>query len=357
MVEIYSPSGEENRLAEFLIGEMSKLGFRVNLDAVGNVIGKVGDGRPRVLLCGHMDTIPSLLPVNVVGDVLYGRGAVDAKAALATMIIAASQLVKEDYAGEILVVGAVDEEGKGRGVKHLVDEELDVDYAIFGEPTNVETVTIGYKGSLLLKIVCETETGHSSAPWLFENAVEKAIEIWFTIKGLKMPGERPESRFHSLSFCLRRIEGGGEGSVVPPRCEVYIEIRIPPSITVEQIRKRISEIIKKYSEENPKVKVELEVMDYTEPFMADKRSTLVKAFSRAIWRVRGKQPRLIYKTGTGDMNVFGNSTGKTTVTYGPGNSHLDHTPNEHVSLNDYLESINVLKEALKNLNQLHQAQV
>lgn len=353
MVKVYSPSGEEEGLADLLSQEMKELGFEVERDAVGNVIGRLGGGRPWVLLCGHMDTVPSIIPVKVEDGILYGRGAVDAKAPLAAMIIAASQLAREGYEGGILVVGAVDEEGKGRGVKHLVREGLDVDYAIFGEPTDVGTMTVGYKGSLLLKITCETETGHSSAPWLFENAVEKAIEIWSLIKDHVTPRERPESRFHSLSTCLRRIKGGEVYSVVPPRCEVHIEMRIPPSLTVDQLRTEVFRLIDGYRAENPAVGVEVEVEDYTEPYMADKSFLPVRALSYAIWKTRGTPARLINKTGTGDMNVFGSYTGKPSVTYGPGDPHLDHTPNEHISLSDYLESITVLKEGLRRLYELH----
>lgn len=353
MVEIYSPSGQEEKLGDLLSDEMRRLGFDVERDAIGNVIGRIGEGKPRILLCGHMDTVPGVIPVRVEDGILYGRGAVDAKGPLAAMVNAASQLVREGYVGEILVVGAIDEEGKGLGVKHLVKEGLDVDYAIFGEPTNVGAVTAGYKGSLILKITCKTETGHSSAPWLFDNAVEKAIEVWNLIKDHKMPQEKPQSRFHSLSSCLRRIEGGETGSVVPSWCEMQIDMRIPPSLTVAMLRDEALRLVDEYRAKNPTVWVEWEVEDYTEPYVSDKSSMLVRAFSSAIRKVRGTPMMLINKTGTGDMNVFGHATGKPTVTYGPGDSHLDHTPQEHISLKDYLDSIVMLKEALKKLYELH----
>jgi len=355
MVRTYSPSGAEERMADLLSGEMKGLGFEVERDAVGNVIGRLEGGRPRVLLCGHMDTVPGAIPVKVEDGVLYGRGAVDAKGPLAAMVVAASQLAREGYGGSILLVGAVDEEGKGRGVKHLVREGLDVDYAIFGEPTDVETITVGYKGSLHLKITCETETGHSSAPWLFENAVEKAIEIWSLLKDLRMPQERLGSRFHSLSSCLRRIEGGGGGSIVPSQCEMHIDMRIPPSLTVDHLHAEVRGLIEGYRAENPAVEVKLEVEDSTEPYLSDRRSPLVRALSHAIWKVRGTRVKIMNKTGTGDMNVFGPSTGKPTVTYGPGDSHLDHTPNEKIPLSDYLDSITVIKETLKRLRELDQS--
>jgi LysW-gamma-L-lysine carboxypeptidase len=353
MVKIYSPSGQEGELANFLSNEMAKLGFDVEIDRVGNVIGKLGEGRPRILLCGHMDTIPGIIKVRVEEGILYGRGTVDAKGPLATMIIAAAQLVDEGYDGEIIVVGAVDEEGRGRGVKHLVQEEIDVDYAVFGEPTNVETMTIGYKGSLHIKVTFETETGHSSAPWLFENSVEKAIEVWELIKDRFEPKEVAESKFNTVTICLRRVEGGGQGSVVPNRCEIHVELRIPPSITTTQFQGDVLELIDGYRKLNPAVNLKVEILDSTEPYVADRRSLLVRALTRSIWKTRKTQAKLIYKTATGDMNVFGNATGKPTITYGPGDSHLDHTPNEHIPLVDYLNSIEVLKEALRGLVEMH----
>lgn len=352
-VEIYSPSGQEEELASFLSGEMENLGFEVERDAVGNVVGRLGGGRPRVLLCGHMDTVPGVIPVRVEDGTLFGRGTVDAKAPLAAMIVAASQLAEEGYEGEIIVVGAVDEEGRGKGVKHLVQEGIDVDYAVFGEPTDVETINIGYKGSLNIRVTFETETGHSSAPWLFENSVEKAIEVWELIKDRFEPKETPESRFHTITTCLRRIEGGGAGSVIPPRCEMHVEFRIPPSMRVAKLQGDVLRLIDGYGERNPAVKIDVETLDSTEPYLADRRSLLVKALTRSIWKVRGTQARIMNKTGTGDMNVFGNSTGKPTTTYGPGDSHLDHTPNEHIALADYLSSIEVLKGALKMLYEMH----
>lgn len=307
MVETYSPTGQETDLAGLLLNRMQRLGFTAEIDEVGNVIGRIGEGRPRVLLCGHMDTVPGFIPVKVEDEVLYGRGAVDAKAPLAAMIVAAEELSRDGYKGQIIVVGAVDEEGKGTGIKQLVNDGLDIDFAVFGEPTNVDTITVGYRGSLLLKITCMTETGHASAPWLFENSIEKAFEVWNLIKGYTAEHENPESRFNSLSSCLRRIEGGETASIVPPRCDMHIEIRIPPSLTVKTVTDEVIGLIKEYKVKNPAVTIEVNTEDFTEPYVADRHSPLVRAFSHAILRVRGTRTKLIYKTGTGDMNIFGSS--------------------------------------------------
>jgi LysW-gamma-L-lysine carboxypeptidase len=331
---------------------MTELGLVVRRDVVGNVIGEYGQGSPRVLLCGHMDTVPPELSVRLEDGVLYGRGTVDAKGPLAALVMAASGLVEEGYPGTLVVVGVVDEEGMNAGVENLIQDGLDADYAIFGEPTNVDTITVGYKGGLLLKIDCETETGHSSAPWLYENSIEKVMEIWNIVSSLRLPEEDPESRFHSISYCLRRIQGGGRSTIVPSSCQALIEARIPPSLSVDRLRAELFALIGAYRDDNPDVNVDTEIIDHTEPYLSDKRSPLVRALSRSIWRNRGTKVGLINKTGTGDMNIFGRATGTPTITYGPGNSHLDHTPHEHIGIQDYLDSITVLKGALADLPQL-----
>lgn len=349
MLETYSPTGKEEAISNLLVQEMKTLGFRSRMDGVGNAIGEVGSGRPTVLLCGHMDTVPGWIPVRLEGNRLYGRGAVDAKSSLAAMIVASSLLSKEGFQGRIVVAGVVDEEGTGRGTKHLLESKVAPDYAIFGEPSGVENITIAYKGSLHLKITCGTETGHSSAPWLFENAVEKAFEVWNRIRGIRLGQERPESRFYSTTYCLTGIRGGGSFSTVPSECEALIDIRIPPQITPQLMLDEVERAIGRYRSENPEVSVTVSVEDVCDPYEADKNSPLVHSLSWAIRRVRRKPATLLRKTGSGDMNLLGTSMGIPVVTYGPGDSHLDHTPNEYIDLREYLDSIQVYYEALKKL--------
>jgi LysW-gamma-L-lysine carboxypeptidase len=349
-VEAYSPTGHEENLASLLAQEMRVLGFTVSRDAVGNVIGVIEGGRPRILLCGHMDTVPPELPVKVDDEYICGRGAVDAKAPLTAMIVAASQLHEEGYKGSLVVAGVVDEEGRNVGVKSLISEGVGADYAVFGEPTNVDTVTVGYKGGILVQVSCETETGHSSAPWQFDNAIEKAYEIWKLLRDISFPREDRESMFNSITPCLLGIQGGEKGSVVPSRCVIRVGFRIPPAISVKELQEAVLAKVDAYGAANPSVRVTVETLDSTEPYVVDRKSPLVNAFARAIWKVRGAQAKLINKTGTGDMNHYGPEMGVPVVTYGPGDSHLDHTPHEKVSMRDYMDSVEVLKEALRTIH-------
>jgi LysW-gamma-L-lysine carboxypeptidase len=355
LLEIYSPSGREEEISDFLTEEMENLGFRVRKDEVGNVIGEIGRGKPIILLCGHMDTVAGYIPVRVENNKLYGRGAVDAKASLAAMIVASSTLADLGLSNRVLVAGVVDEEGSSKGIKHLVKKGISPDYAIFGEPSGVEKITIGYKGSLRLKITCETQTGHSAAPWLFENAIEEAFEIWREIHKLHLPREKLGSRFYSITSCLTKIKGGGAASTVPSKCDIHLDLRVPPQFTSRQVFDEVGEIIKQYQAANPKVSVKAKIEDLTDPFEVDQGSPLVQALSWSIRKLRRKPATLLRKTGTGDMNVLGGAMKIPVVTYGPGDSRLDHTPNEHIDIQEYLDSIQVYREAIMKLLELHES--
>jgi LysW-gamma-L-lysine carboxypeptidase len=354
LLSIYSPSGKEEAISNFLVKEMKALGFRVKKDAIGNVIGEVGKGEPTILLCGHMDTISGNLPVRVENNKLYGAGAVDAKGSLAAMIIAAATLARESaFHNRVLVVGAVEEEATSNGIKHIIEQKLQADYAIFGEPSGVANITVGYKGSLHLKITCKTETGHSSSPWLYENALEKGFELWQQIKNAYPPVEEQGSPFHAVTACLVKLTGGRGNSKVPSKSEMRVDIRVPPQLTATQVFNAIESVVKQYQNANPKVQVKMAIWDQNEPFEVAKNSVLVRALSYAIRKVMNKPATLLRKTGTGDMNILGRAMNIPVVTYGPGDSHLDHTKDEHILISEYFAGIQVYKETVLKLSELH----
>ncbi len=350
MIRIYSPSGNEEEVSLFLANEMKKLGFHVHRDEVGNVIGEIGEGSPVVLLCGHMDTVEGEIPVRVEDGQLYGRGSVDAKGPLAAMIMAASNFTDGGFPGKILVVGVVDEEGTGKGIQHFVEEGIQPDYAIFGEPSGLEKVVFGYKGILTVKVIVETPSGHSAAPWLFENAIEKAMDFWKQINRLHLREEKLKSRFYSITSCLTGIKGGNNSaSFIPSHCEILVQLRIPPQLTPEQVFDEVKRKIDRYRATNPKVTVALEMVDIAKAFEADRRSVIVRALAWGIRKTTLNYASFSRKTGTGDMNVLGNALKIPVVTYGPGDSTLDHTTKEHIDVQEYLDSIEVLKKTLKKL--------
>jgi len=356
LLGIYSPSGKEEYIGNYLAHEMQKLGFQVGTDGVGNVIGVVGEGEPTIFLCGHMDTVAGHLPLRVEEDKIYARGAVDAKGPLAAMVMATAELAKEPAfkgKGKILIASVVEEEATSRGIRHLITQGISADYAIFGEPSGAENITVGYKGQIQLKITCQTQPGHSSTPWLYSNAVEKAYDLWQQIKSSYPPVQTYESPFYAVTASLTKISGGKANSVIPFESEMYIDIRVPVPFTTSQVLEETKKVIAQYQAANPSVAVSASVVDSVEPFEANKSSPLVHALSSSIRKVLNKPATLLRKTGTGDMNILGKAMNLPIVTYGPGDSHLDHTVDEHIVLSEYLDSIQVYKETLLKLAELH----
>lgn len=351
MLEIYSPSGKEKELTQFLKEKMTNFGLKnVRLDKAGNVFGEIGRGSPTILLCGHMDTVPGRLPVEIDDGRIYGRGAVDAKSSLAAMTVAASKLVGQEMKGRIMVVGVVDEEGKGRGIRQVVQDRLDVDYAIFGEPSGVKNITIGYRGRLEVKILCETKPGHAGAPRGFNNAIEKAYEVWSQIRAWSLQRQEPSrSSFYSTTASLTGIRGGEASNVIPSKCKLTIDVRLPPSLNCLKAIDHLKAIIQHYKRKNSGVNLKMRVGDKVEPFIAKKDSLLVKALTGAIEDTVRGPVWLLRKTGTGDMNIFAAKMNVPVVTYGPGNSLLSHTLNEYIGISEYLASIEVYRKTVENL--------
>jgi len=355
ILKIYTPSGREEPLSRFLAEKMKNLGFKdVSIDKVNNVIGTIGSGSPSILLCGHMDTVPGMQPVRVVDGLLFGRGAVDAKSSLAAMIIATSKFIDKGNFGKIIVSGVVDEEGMGMGIRELIKNDVKADYAIFGEPSGIESITIGYKGRISLAIICKTASVHASAPWMSQNAIEKAFEVWNAINAYALERKDVNNRFNSLTACITKIRGGTTHNVLPGTCRITTDIRIPPQMSSSNVYQDIIKIIERYQSDLSFPKIEVEVRDMTEPFETDKNSPLIRALTTAIYEITKKRPLLLRKTGTGDMNAFGHAFKVPVVTYGPGNPHLSHTHKEYIEISEYLSSIETYHKAILNLHKFYQ---
>ncbi|GKS60960.1 acetyl-lysine deacetylase [Candidatus Nitrosocosmicus sp.] len=355
-LDIYTPSRSESQLANYLKDICMDLGFeQANIDSVGNMVAIRGNGDPIILLCGHMDTVPGIVPVRHEGDYMYGRGASDAKAPLVSMLLAAADIPKQ--AGTIVFAAVVDEEGNATGIKNLVkDATLKPHYAIFGEPSGIENITISYKGRLEIRLLCDVDnSAHASAPWLALNAIDEAYKVWNALKKVfeENDMENSTNKADLVSYSLTEISGGSSHNVTPQKCRMTIDIRIPNRKTcdnvLEVIDTRISEIQGKLNG----VRIKYRVEDKTEPFEANISSPLVRALVLSVLDHRKKRPLLLKKTGTGDMNILGNVLNIPVVTYGPGDPHSSHTIDERVFIPDYLAGIEVYKNALIHMVRLH----
>ncbi|AJW70356.1 N-acetyl-ornithine/N-acetyl-lysine deacetylase [Nitrosopumilus adriaticus] len=351
-LRLYTPSLSEKPMAEFLADKCDDLGFEdIQIDEVGNVIARKGTGSPKIMLCGHMDVVPGKVKVRKEGDALYGRGASDAKAPLMAMLFAAASIQNNN--GTIIFVGAVDEEGNATGIKNLVKKEIGIDYAIFGEPSGINQVTIAYKGRLAINLkISVDDSSHASAPWLSKNAIHESMIFASELKERLEENQEGKSKGMLLTSSMTEIRGGTSHNITPKECETVFDIRIPVDMNCKTIEQKIAEIVKEISQKR-QVEAFYSILDETEPFEAPHNSPLVRALTLGILEETQSRATLIRKTGTGDMNVLGNQWEIPVVTYGPGDPHEAHTIDEKVSIEEYLKGIEILKKTLQHLKRLH----
>jgi [amino group carrier protein]-lysine/ornithine hydrolase len=329
MVEIESNSGHEKRLAGFLVEELPSWGFETYVDDVGNAIARRGDpSAPMVMLVGHMDTVPGGPPVRLDGDLLYGRGTVDAKGPLATMICAAASASVDG--AQYVVAGVVEEETYGRGATHLASCFRPA-VGFVGEPNGWAGVGIGYKGRIMVRYNVYRPAVHTASPE--EKASEAAVAFWNDVVAYCTSVTTGEKAFDRPIATLNEMTGDIE------RAALVISVRVPPGFHLPSFESFLH---------NASRGGELVIDDRTPGVRVDHRGAAVRALCAGI-RARGARPTLKLKTGTADLNIVEPVWNVPMAVYGPGDSALDHTDDEHISLTEYGTAIDVLRDALDHL--------
>ncbi|MCE1252611.1 MAG: [LysW]-lysine hydrolase [Anaerolineae bacterium] len=329
----YSPTFDEHEAVTFLVTEMNHLGYQAFVDEVGNAVGVRGEGPRTIMLLGHIDTVPGYINVRYEDDFLYGRGSVDAKGPLACFTAAAAR-VTPPPGWKLIVIGAVGEEGNSRGAQ-FVRDHYRPDAVIIGEPSKWERITLGFKGSLW----CHYSVSHSQthSAHSVESACEAAVRFWNEVSAWcrSIEPEGPLS-FYQLTPSLRSMHSDASDGF-NETAEVHINLRLPPAVSVQAVTARLSELAGDGV---------LEVEDgAVDAYRSDKNNFAVRSMLAAI-RQAGGTPGFTVKTGTSDMNVVVPVWRCPTLAYGPGDSSLDHTPNEHISISEYHQAIEVLSTAL-----------
>jgi predicted acetylornithine/succinylornithine family transaminase/N-acetyl-ornithine/N-acetyl-lysine deacetylase len=339
MLRIPSYSGEEGALARFLVAQAQQMGLHAYVDEAGNFVAsshETLDAQPIVLL-GHMDTVRGDIPVRVEDGLLYGRGAVDAKGPLAAFICATAR-VRTSLQRPVVIVGAVEEEAAtSRGARAVV-ERYRPSACIIGEPSGSDGVTIGYKGRLLVEGVAARSSSHSAGP--LQSSSEVATAFWERVRRSAEEWNQrfaPSSAFAALQPSLRSINTGHDG--LEDRTQLLIGYRLPPNYDITGLRAQLAQ----WADE---ADMQLSFSGEEAAFQATRTTPLARSFIVAL-RARGIQPTFKYKTGTSDMNVVGPRWGQNIVAYGPGDARLDHTPQEHIRIDEYRVGIDVLSAVLQ----------
>jgi LysW-gamma-L-lysine carboxypeptidase len=337
-LEIPSVSGQERLVAQYLVKGMKNLGYsRAWVDEADNARGQIGAGPLQVVLLGHIDTVPGLIPVRLEGDKLFGRGSVDAKGPFVTFVMAAASLSPAVLQKlTVHVIGATEEEvPSSKGARYVVGK-LEPHFVLIGEPSGWEGITLGYKGRLLVRVRREKDNFHSAHHE--PNAAEELISYFVSIKAWAEAMNVGQGPFNQVQYNLRDFR------ILQPEnrqlAEMKFDLRLPPRLSVD-------EAIRHLSAYAPPT-LDLDFSGREVPYLGPKDTLLTRAMRIGI-RQAGGVPVFKYKTGTSDMNIVAPHWKVPMVAYGPGDSTLDHTPNEHLEIPEFLSAIEALQNALTRL--------
>src|ERR687895_2477761 len=200
------------------------------------------EGGPTIVLHGHLDVVPGRpeqFEPRIDADRLYGRGAYDMKGGLAAMMCAIHDLADEDRVRVhfVCVSDEESEEVEARGSDYLVQQGYVGDFAITGEPTDMH-IGVQAKGVLAMRLQISGHAAHGSTPWLGDNAILRALDVFRSIESLPFARQSSEL-FDRPSINLGRILGGDALNKVPDTCIIDVDIRyLPeqdPSEVVEEV--------------------------------------------------------------------------------------------------------------------------
>jgi LysW-gamma-L-lysine carboxypeptidase len=319
----------------YLVERRRALGAQACTDGAGNAVGEWGDGERTVLLLGHIDTVRGEIDVQRAGNLLYGRGAVDAKGPLAAFAVAAARVgALPDK--RIVVVGAVQEEAAtSKGARYLLGR-LAPEVVVIGEPSGWDRATVGYKGRLLVDYTLSREITHTAGPG--PGVCEEAVAFWLEVVRLADDRNRACSQMlDQLSCSLRHMHSEGDG--FQETASLTLGFRLPLEIDIDALQDTLVALAGDAS---------LHFRGREVAYRASRSTPLARAFIRAIRAVGGTAGFKV-KSGTSDMNVVGPVWRCPILAYGPGDSSLDHTPREHIDLDEYHRAIAVLEHVLHDL--------
>jgi LysW-gamma-L-lysine carboxypeptidase len=223
LVERYSPTGSESEVVGWLVEHMRALGFSsAGADGAGNAVGVIGDGSNQIVLLGHIDTVPGRIKVRVEQGVLHGRGSVDAKGPLAAFVEAAAR--SGAIPGwQVVVIGAVDEEGDSAGAQFAAGR-YHPRFAVIGEPSGWNRITLGYRGIMRFRFTGRQPIGHTAAGQV--SVCEAAVGFWNRLtETASRENEGAERKFNQLTPVLEKMASADDGFI--QTAELFGHFRLP----------------------------------------------------------------------------------------------------------------------------------
>jgi succinyl-diaminopimelate desuccinylase len=339
LVRIPSESGSEGAIADFVAESLGRLGFLEVFRLGDAVVARSAFGRSqRVLLAGHLDTVPATVPpqpAEITGDAVTGRGAVDMKGGLAVLLTLAERAVSRARHDCTLVFYDREEAGSHlsgmRRLSRLHPEHLRADAAILLEPTG-GWLEPGCQGSLRVRASFPGCAAHTARPWQGVNAVGQALPALercvahrpevVTLDGLRYP----------QALQVVGVEAGSDSNVVPDRCVVHLNARYAPNRSRDEVLAELRRLLGPEAED-----LEITLDSPAAP------PALAHPVLRRLSALVGGRVRP--KLGWTDVGRLA-SLGIPAANFGPGDPELAHGPSERVDLGELAQAYGVLEQVI-----------
>lgn len=335
LVDFPSVSGTEGPLADAVEAALRALDrYDVRRDG-DTVVARTDSGRRhRVVLAGHLDTVPIVdnVPSRRDGDLLYGCGTSDMKSGVAVLLHLAATVREPAFDLTLVLYDNEEVEASKNGLGRVGRAHpgwLDADFAVLLEPTD-GTVEGGCQGTLRARIATSGKRAHSARSWLGENAIHRAAPILETLNAYR-------ARTVDIDGCVYReglnavaIGGGVAGNVIPDRCEVTVNFRFAPDRTEKEAEQHVREVFAGY---------ELTITDSAPGALPGLSQPAAKSFVDAL----GAPVQA--KLGWTDVARFA-ALGIPAVNFGPGDPNLAHQAGEYVDTRKITEAAAALRRYL-----------
>ena len=289
---------------------------------------------PKIVFVGHLDVVDAeerqFVPF-MEGDKIYGRGALDMKGPDAVMLELARSFIESDKKYPVAFLFTTDEEvGSEDGVAWLLAEDkIKAEFAVIPDGGENFNLVIAGKGVLHFKITCKGKSTHGSRVWEGENAIEKCIKIYETMKNSDLFPVEPcniENHWHN-TINLGRLVGGDSVNRVPDHAEMYIDTRFIKPFTVESFKNRLLSFVPSDAT--------FEVISYGEPVETPQDNPYLLSMKESVKEVIGREPAFVKEHGATDARFFAEKGIHSVILYPEGGNI--HGKDEWVSLDSLVK--------------------
>ena len=302
--------------------------------------------KPSLLFVSHLDVVPAdwaraFEPSERNGKI-FGRGACDMKAGIASAAIAMTEIFKSKIKlqGDVIFAATAGEETDSAGVKKFVKSVKNTSQPagiIIPEPTDFDLVT-AHRGLLWLEITTKGKSAHSSMPQLGINAIDSMRMFLNEIADFKIPGTNKLLGKASLS--VNKIIGGSGANIVPDFCSVCIDIRTIPGQNSAKIIASIKKILNRLSKQNPHFQAELKCLRDSGSLQTNEKSGFVKQLKQLL---KIKHPKAVpFTTDAPYLTALKSPI----VIFGPGKPQICHKPDEYIDIKDLKKAVDLYKKII-----------